>query len=57
MTITGNVQIDLSKVPKFEMDSLCRTINRAMEAFYEDPKNVAEFEAWLASYKARKGVA
>lgn len=57
MTVTGSVQIDLSKVPKVEMDSLCRTINRAMEAFYEDPQNVAEFEAWLASYKAGKGVA
>ena len=57
MIATGTVTIELNKVPRVEMDSLCRTINRAMEAFYENPANVAEFEAWLAAYKARKGVA
>lgn len=54
MISVGTVSLDISKVPRVEMNTLCRAINKAMERFYEDPENEAEFEAWLAEYKARK---
>lgn len=57
MICTGmeKVKIDINLVPKVEMNTLCRSINKAMEAFYEDPQNIAEFEAWLAERQARRG--
>lgn len=54
MIATGNVVLDVNKVPRVEMNTLCRAINKAMERFYEDPRNEAEFEAWLAEYRSRK---
>lgn len=54
MIATGNVVLDVNKVPRVEMNTLCRAINKAMEHFFEDPANLAEFEAWHASYLAGK---
>lgn len=51
---TGDVTLDINKVPRVEMLTLCRRINKRMEKFYEDPKNRAGFEAWHASYLAGK---
>lgn len=55
MIVTGEVSIDVNKIPKVMMNSLARSINSAVDRFYEDPKNLAGFEAWHAEYLARKG--
>lgn len=40
------VKIDTAAIPKVEVNLLCRTFLEAIEGFYKDPKNIAEFEAW-----------
>lgn len=43
-----SVKIDTTAIPKIEVNLLCGTFLKAIEAFYKDPKNRAEFEAWKA---------
>lgn len=54
-TVTGDVSIQVNKLPGVSMKSLARTINESAERFFKDPKNLAEFEAWHAGYLAGKG--
>lgn len=54
MIATGDFTVDLDRVPRYKMDNFCREINAAMEEFYKDPKNEAEFQEWLKGYKAGK---
>ncbi|MCD8054949.1 MAG: hypothetical protein LUF00_13145 [Lachnospiraceae bacterium] len=42
----NNFKIDLSQIPDFELEMLCRSLIKACEKFYSDPKNVERFEAW-----------
>lgn len=41
------VKTDWGKVPRYQKDSLARALVKAMEAFYEDPKNLKAYEEWL----------
>lgn len=41
-----NVTLCVEKVPACVARPLCRSINKAVRAFYADPKNLAGFEAW-----------
>lgn len=49
---TGNassekpVHIDVSQIPKVELDILCATFLEAVQRFYEDPENRRRFEEW-----------
>lgn len=40
------VKINTQAIPKIEVNLLCSTFLEAVQAFYEDPQNAAEFEAW-----------
>lgn len=40
------VKIDTAAIPKVEVKLLCSTFLEAVQAFYEDPQNRADFEAW-----------
>lgn len=40
------VKINTKAIPKIEVKLLCSTFLDAVQAFYEDPQNVADFEAW-----------
>ena len=40
------VKIDTTAIPKIEVKLLCSTFLEAVRAFYEDPQNLADFEAW-----------
>ena len=40
------VKIDTAAMPKIEIKLLCSTFLEQVEAFYEDPENMAAFEAW-----------
>lgn len=40
------VKIDTTAIPKVEVKLLCSTFLEAVQAFYEDPQNLADFEAW-----------
>ena len=42
------VKIDTNAIPAVERDILCNTLLKAVKRFYADPKNRADFEAWLA---------
>ena len=55
MVPEGNVKLSVEKMPACISRPLCQCINKAMRVFYEDPKNMAEFEAWHAKYLAGKG--
>lgn len=40
------VKIDTAAIPKIEVKLLCSTFLEAVRTFYEDPQNLADFEAW-----------
>lgn len=40
------VKIDTAAIPKVEVKLLCSTFLEAVQAFYKDPQNLADFEAW-----------
>lgn len=42
------VKIDLSQVPKYQMELLCHDILEGCKKFYSDPENVKKFEEWKA---------
>lgn len=46
---TTPIHIDVSQIPKIEMDVLCATILEAAQKFYEDPENRRRFEEWQKS--------
>lgn len=54
MVATGNVTLDINKVPKVELYTLCRAIYEAAEKFFEDPENASDFEEWHREYKRKK---
>lgn len=49
-------RIDLSQVGEADKRNLARTFLGAIERFYEDPVNLARFQAWRAQQKAQKAV-
>ena len=54
MTAIVDASIDIDLMPQYELKRFCRRINEAVDRFYEDPKNMAGFEAWHAAYLAEK---
>ena len=42
-------QIDVSKIPEWKMNQLCRAILDACRRYYSDPENMREYEEWKAS--------
>lgn len=44
----NEVKIDMSKIPKRDLDSLSRAILKACKKFYSDLKNVEVYEKWKA---------
>ncbi len=50
----NDIHIDLSQVPKYQMDSLCKAILEGCKKFYADPKNVEAYEKWKAEKDADK---
>lgn len=50
------VNIDVNRIPKVVLGTMCRAIAAGAEKFFEDPKNEAEFQEWLIGYKAKKNV-
>lgn len=40
------VKINTQAIPKIEVNLLCSAFLEAVQAFYKDPQNVADFEAW-----------
>lgn len=39
-------KIDPKQIPKYAMDNLCRTLLDSVRKAFQDPKVVAEYEAW-----------
>lgn len=54
-TPVEDIKIDLDKVPKLEMDSLCRMLVKAMKKHFDDPENMRKFEEWREQYKNAAG--
>lgn len=42
------IQFDLSQVPPADVRNLSSTFLSAVKRFYEDPKNLRDFEKWKA---------
>lgn len=49
-----SIKFDFDKIPEKESRVLGETFYAACKAFYSDPKNVAEYEAWKAKREAAK---
>ena len=45
-TSEAQIQFDLSAIPKSDIRLLCSTFLSAAKQFYEDPKNLEDFEKW-----------
>lgn len=39
-------KIDPSKIPKYALDSLCRTLLNSVREYFSDPEHEKEFEEW-----------
>lgn len=46
----SQAKIDVSQIPKYQMDALCQTILDGCKKFYADPKNVKKYEEWRAKH-------
>lgn len=44
-----NSKIDVSQIPEWQMNQLCRTLLDACKRYYSDPENVRKYEKWKAS--------
>lgn len=44
-----NPKIDVSRIPEWQMNQLCRTLLDACKRYYSDPENVRKYEEWKAS--------
>lgn len=42
-------KIDVSQIPEWQMNRLCRTLLDACKRYYSDPENVRKYEEWKAS--------
>lgn len=42
-------KIDVSKIPEWQMNQLCRTLLDACKRYYSDPENMRKYEEWKAS--------
>lgn len=42
----NTVNIDLTQVPKYQMELLCHDILDGCKKFYADPENVKKYEEW-----------
>lgn len=49
------VKINTAAMPKVEVKLLCSTFLEQVKAFYEDPQNVAAFEAWRKARQEQAG--
>ena len=47
--------IDVSLIPRVELNNLCRAILADMEEFYKDPENVRRFERWMREREHSSG--
>lgn len=46
--MSQTIQFDLSQVPPADVRNLSSTFLSAVKRFYEDPKNLEDFEKWKA---------
>lgn len=42
-------KIDVSQIPEWQKNQLCRTLLDACKRYYSDPENVRKYEEWKAS--------
>ena len=56
MIVTG-AEFDVHKIRKTELEILCRHLAPKIEAFFEDPHNLADFEAWQKQRREASGAA
>lgn len=49
---TMNQEINIKKIPQFQLDRLSSPLIDAVSKYFEDPKVQKEFEAWQQSSKA-----
>jgi hypothetical protein len=45
-------QINIKKIPQFQLDRLSSPLIDAVSEYFKDPKVQKEFEAWQRSHKA-----
>lgn len=56
LRVTGNVEIDPDLIPQSAIRRFAKKIIPQVEAYFDDPKNMAEYESWLAEYQKEKAV-
>lgn len=54
LRVTGHVEINPDLIPKSAMRRFAKKIIPQIEEFYRDPKNMAEYEAWILEYQKKK---
>lgn len=54
LRVTGHVEINPDLIPQSAIRRFARQIIPQVEAFFDDPKNMSEYEAWRAEYQKKK---
>ena len=47
------IDLRVDAIPQAVYDCLANPLFKAMKKYYEDPVNLAKYEAWLIEYKKR----
>lgn len=56
MNSVPQIKIDYTQIPAIECKLLFRTLAKAVDRFYADPKNRERFEKWKKSMAAKEDV-
>lgn len=54
MIATGQVEIDVKRIPDVAFRPLARAIYEAAEAYFNVPEHAAAFEVWREEYRRKK---
>ena len=55
-TTPEKVKIDIDAIPKYQMDTFCRSTLNLTKKMFENPEFAAKYEVWLAKRKAKQAM-
>lgn len=48
------VSVDLSEMPDYQVDQMCRTVISFVKRIFKDPEVQADYQKWLAEREKRE---
>ncbi len=48
-----SIRVDISLMPEYQADAMCRTLTGCISRFFENAENAAEYARWKEEYKRK----